>query len=68
MMHKLFDFGGYFILTTRKVYKLTFGRHLPLTNVTVTCGCFTGGSFVEQKLFKKETKLDYRSLAGLGGF
>ena len=56
------------MLTTRKVYKLTFGRHLLLTNVTVTCGCFTGGSFVEQKLFKKETKLDYRLLAGLGGF
>ena len=68
MMHKLFNFGRHFISTTRKVHKLTFGRHLLLRNVTVTCGCCTGGSFVEQKLFEKETKLNYSLLAGFGGF
>ena len=68
MMHKLVDFGRHFISKTRKVYNLTFGRHLLLTNVTVTCGCYAGGSFVEQKLFEKETKLNYRLLAGFGGF
>ena len=53
MMHKLFDLGRYFISTTRKVYKLAFGRHLVLTNVAMTCDCFTGGSFIEQKLRKR---------------